>query len=229
MAKVTLTAEDWREARRLYEEDGWDVATIADYFGCAVPTVYKRSGGEKWIRPSRLSTAAADMAERRRQIQDQAAQDLELQVARNTQLRLDVLVGQAREQAIVEANAQEVSRVMMLHRVGATRLRETLASLFAELQLISLPQGSLDQLVELVVKAQSQDIEDERESRRVERETLQAFRDLLGLGNRADIAKKLVDSMIKAVELERKVYGIRDEVTEGDVAKALRELAESHD
>ena len=35
--------------------------------------------------------------------------------------------------------------------------------------------------------------------------------------------------MIKAVELERKVYGIRDEVTEGDVAKALRELAESHD
>ena len=229
MAKITLTTADWKEARRLYEEEGWDAATIADYFGCGVPTVYARSGREKWVKPSRLSRAAADMAERRRKIQDQAAQELELKVAQHTQLRLDVLVGEAREQAIVEANAQEVSRVMLLHRVGATRLRETLASLFAELQLISLPQGALDQLVELVVKAQSQDIEDERESRRVERETLQAFRDLLGLGNRADIAKKLVDSMVKAVELERRVYGIRDEVTEGDVAKALRELAESHD
>lgn len=226
MARIVLTTEDWTEARRLYEEDGWDAATIADYFGCGVPTVYSRS--RKWVRPAR-DTTAAEMAERRRLIQDSASRDLELRVAQQTQLRLDALVGEAREQAIVEANAQEVSRVMLMHRVGASRLRETLASLFAELQLISLPQGSLEQLVELVAKAQSQDIEDERESRRIERETLQAFRDLLGLGNRADIAKKLVDAMVKAVELERKVYGIRDDVTEGDVAKALRELAESHD
>lgn len=229
MARITLTKDDWTEARRLYEAEGWDAATIADYFGCSNPSVYKRIGTEKWVKPPRRSMVAAEMAERRRQIQDQAAQEVEINVARQTQIKLDALVGEAREQAIVEANAQEVSRVMLLHRVGATRLRETLASLFAELQLISLPQGALDQLVELVVKAQSQDIEDERESRRVERETLQAFRDLLGLGNRADIAKKLVDSMVKAVELERRVYGIRDEVTEGDVAKALRELAESHD
>ena len=48
----------------------------------------------------------------------------------------------------------------------------------------------------------------------------------MGLDSRADIAKKLVDSMIKVVDLERRVYGIRDEGNEDDVAKALCELAD---
>ena len=47
---------------------------------------------------------------------------------------------------------------------------------------------------------------------------------VLGLDARADTAKKLVDSMVKIVDLERRVYGIKDDTGETDTVRALKEL-----
>lgn len=231
MATRRLNPEEWGEARRLYEQEGWTHGTIADYFGCATVTVAKRCADEGWKKPDKQHPpqAQARANARRKAIRQRADEEVEYRVALGTASKLDAMVGQAREEAIVEANAQEVSRVMLLHRSGATRLRETVGHLFSELQLISLRPGDLEHLVELVAKAASQDIEDERTARRAEARTIEAFQRLLGLDNRADIAKKLVDAMVRAVDLERRVYGIKDDVTEADVVKALKELADVPD
>lgn len=224
MSRLVITPEQWEEARTLYEVDGWDAQTIAEYYGVSLQTIYTRT--RTWTKPSRNETLA-EARERRRLIQDKATKEVETEVANKVAIKLDQLVGQVREDAIVEANAQELGRVMMLHRTGATRLRETLAALFSELQLASLPQSDLEHLVTLVAEARSEDETDGRTRNRIKRETVEAFSNLLGLDSRADIAKKLVDSMIKAVDLERRVYGIRDEVSESDIAKALKELSDA--
>lgn len=233
MSSVRLSRVQWEEAQRLFEMEGWTSDTIADYYGIKRATVATKAAANGWAKSSRQSYTQAQLrqTERLKAIRANADNAVAVRVAAGVEARLDELVGQAREEAIVEANAQEVSRVMLLHRTGATRVRELVAALFSELQLISLKPTDLEHLVHVVSAAigQEEGDGDEKLQRRIEKQTMQAFRGLLGLDNRADIAKKLVDAMVKVVELERRVYGIRDEVSEGDVAKALKELAGSHD
>lgn len=233
MSSVRLSRVQWEEAQRLFEVEGWTSDTIADYYGVKRATVAAKAAANGWAKSSRQSYTQAQLrqTERLKAIRANADNAVAVRVAAGVEARLDELVGQAREEAIVEANAQEVSRVMLLHRTGATRVRELVAALFSELQLISLKPADLEHLVHVVSAAigQEEGDGDEKLQRRIEKQTVQAFRGLFGLDNRADIAKKLVDAMVKVVELERRVYGIRDEVSEGDVAKALKELAGSHD
>lgn len=227
-----LTRVEWDEARRLYEVEGWTADTIADYFGVSTAAVDQHRAKESWTKPSgavHYTQPQLRSRERLKAIRAKAETEVSERVAVQVSHQLDLLTGQAREEAIVEANAMEVSRVMLLHRSGATQVRELVSQLFRELQLISVPQEHLQALVELVAKTMNQEIEDEKLQKKAERQTVQAFNDLLGLGNRADIAKKLVDAMCKMVDLERRVYGIRDEASEGDVAKALKELADLND
>lgn len=219
---MNMPKESWTLARLLYERDGWLPEMISDYFGRdrLLPSdVASRIIRDRWVAPdNQLSEREMSRAMARKQrIQDVASRDVEIKVAKAVSEKLGELVGEVREEAIVEANAMEVSRVMLLHRTGATDMRETLSRMFSELKLAGLSDTDLMGLINVVAKE-----EGEEDSKKI----AAAFRRVMGLDNRADIAKKLVDSMIKVVDLERRVYGIRDEGNEDDVAKALRELAD---
>ena len=63
---------------------------------------------------------------------------------------------------------------------------------------------------------------DEQDKKR--EKAVRTFMAVLGLDARADTAKKLVDSMVKIVDLERRVYGIKDDTGETDTVRALKEL-----
>lgn len=219
---MKMPKENWALARLYYERDGWLPEMISDYFGRdkLLPSdVSARAIRDRWVPPEHQHTdreMTRSMA-RKQRIQDVASRDLEIQVAKAVTEKLGELVGEVREEAIVEANALEVSRVMLLHRTGATGMREMLSRMFSELKLASLSDADLMGLIHVVAQE-----EGEEDSKKI----ATAFRKVMGLDSRADIAKKLVDSMIKVVDLERRVYGIRDEGNEDDVAKALRELAD---
>jgi len=45
---------------------------------------------------------------------------------------------------------------------------------------------------------------------------------------RVDMASKLTTALSRLVELERRVYGIKDDVGETDLVRALKELADAH-
>lgn len=219
---MKMVKESWTLARLLYERDGWLPEMISDYFGRdkLLPSdVSARAIRDRWAAPdNQMSDRETSRAMARKQrIQDVASRDVEIKVAQAVSEKLGELAGEVREDAIVEANAMEVSRVMLLHRTGATDMRETLGRMFSELKLASLSDAELMSLINVVA-----DEEGEVDSKKV----AAAFRRVMGLDSRVDIAKKLVDSMIKVVDLERRVYGIRDEGNEDDVAKALRELAD---
>lgn len=207
MGTSVITVAEWAEARRLFEQEGWTAVMLGDYLGMSSHSIYARVRREGWKRCEQPAT------KRRAIIQELAEQQVAEEVAAQ--------LGEAREDAILEANAQEVSRVMLLHRSGATKMRELVGRMFNELQLACVPEEDMMRLIELVAA--------EEPTPRAEAKTIAAFRQLLGLDARADTAKKLVDSMIKVVDLERRVYGIRDEVTEGDVARALKELAAQYE
>lgn len=221
--RAKMSSENWAEAKSLREDHRWSIAAIADYFGITERQISTRAKLDSWKEPA---TVEKDQSEMRRQVQAKAEEKAMEFAATQLNIRLDELTTDARRDAIVEAQAIEVSRVMTLHRSGATRTRELVSRLFNELQFASIPEADLMRLVEIVAKEDTQGIETEATARRIERQTIQAFRGLLGLDSRADIAKKLVDAMVKVVELERKVYGIKDEVSEGDIAKALKELSD---
>ena len=215
---------EWAEARRLYEDEGWTAERIRDYFGMSIPAIYSHSGAEKWKKKYEKTDVER---RRRRSLQERAVTitDNDLAIKRDA-AKFARLVGEARDDALAEATAQELSRVMMLHRVGATRLRELLSRMFGELEIVSLQNGDLEAIIAAVAKARAADKSaDGAQPESVERGVIAAFARLLGLDTRADIAKKIVDCMCRVVDMERRVYGIRDEVTETDVAKALRELA----
>jgi len=218
---MKMAKEGWVLARLLYERDGWVPEMISDYFGrdrLAPAEVSARALRDRWVAPEhQMTDREANRAMARKQrIQDVASRGVEVEVAKHVSERLDELFGEAREDAIVEANAMEVSRVMLLHRSGATDIRETISRMFNELKLSSVTDEELLGLIRVVANEEGSETE----------KVARAFRKVMGLNERADIAKKLVDSMVKVVDLERRVYGIKDEGAMDDVARALKELAD---
>ena len=98
--------------------------------------------------------------------------------------------------------------------------------MLAELQAMGTSREKLQQLIEMVATWESQqdpDIDFDEQDRRREN-AIKTFSKMLTLDVRADTAKKLVDSMVKIVDLERRVYGIKDDTGETDTVRALKEL-----
>ena len=161
--------------------------------------------------------------ERRRKVQERAEEQIREEVAQQDP---DLIRRLGYEEGVIEASAQEQARVMRLHRAGATDTRKLITGMLAELQAVSVSRDKLEQLVEMAatwVSQQDPDADFDEQDKKREK-AVRTFMAVLGLDARADTAKKLVDSMVKIVDLERRVYGIKDDQGETDTVKALKEL-----
>lgn len=161
--------------------------------------------------------------DRRRKVQERAEEQIREEVAQQDP---DLIRRLGYEDGVVEASAQEQARVMRLHRTGATDTRKLITGMLAELQAVSVSRDKLEQLVEMAATWESQqdpDADFDEQDKKREK-AIKTFMAMLSLDVRADTAKKLVDSMVKIVDLERRVYGIKDDTGETDTVRALKEL-----
>jgi len=209
------------KARLLFERDGARLEDISRETGLGLVELAALATEELWVLPAVGSSPA-----RRDRIHTLAEDEVERSVARAVAEQLDAMSADLREDAIIEANALEVSRVMKLHRAGATQTREIVVRLTKELQLTCLKEEQVADILEAIALEESQEGDTEAQQRRTSQRVTQAFKRLLSLDTRVDTAKKLVESLARVVDLERRVYGIKDEGNESDVARALKELAE---
>lgn len=182
---------------------------IAEKYGLEEYQVLNLVKKRKWGR---------DLSKR---IQQETTQRLQQEVA----LALEQQQGAMMENAIVEANVAMQAAITRHHRTGATSTRESILKLVAELGAFAIPQEQLDRFCELAALRRSQAIEDFDAQSQEYAKALDTFQRLVELPSRAKTAKDLVGALASVVELERKVYGIKEEVQENDLVKALRDLA----
>lgn len=200
---------DEEAVRRDYEADVLTRSEIASKHSIPLTDLHNLISRRGWSRP--LGRRIKQAAEKK--IQDEVAK------------QVDEKRGEFIEEAIVEANAMVQAAITKHHRSGASTAREAAVKLLAEMSALAISQEQLNQFIEVAALQQSQGVDDFDVQERVRREAVETFRKLTGLGSRSNTLKNLVGALSQAVDLERKVYGIREEVVENDVTKALRELA----
>lgn len=157
-----------------------------------------------------------------KRIQDRAQE----QVAKEVAEQVAAHRNEVTEDAIVEANALVQVSVVKHHRSGASEARATAMKLMAEMGALAIPRAHLEQFIETAAALHAQRAADDFDGQdKIREQAIETFLQLIGLGSRASTLKNLVGALTQAIELERKVYGIKEEAQESDLAKALRELA----
>lgn len=115
----------------------------------------------------------------------------------------------ATDAAIIDANADVMATVMVAHRKDVGRGRSLTMKLLTELEGQCDNPDLLEQLADLLTKPEEDD--SEAAIKRKER-MYEQFNRAVSLGARVDTMKKLADSLKSLVELERKVYGISEDI-----------------
>lgn len=114
--------------------------------------------------------------------------------------------------AIIDANADVLATVMWSHRKDVGKGRTLTMKLLQELEGQCDNPDLLEQLAEILTAPEDGD--SEGAARRKER-MYEQFNRAVSLGGRVDTMKKLADALKSLVELERKVYGINDDIKGG--------------
>lgn len=180
------------------------------------------------ISPRELDSAVISgkwTRELKRRIQERA----EEKVAKDLAESMAEFRDQAISDAIVEANAASTAQVMKAHRSGATTARELAVKLLDEMGALTVPRQALIQFAEIAADMEVQRVcpdEDFKTQEKIRMQALETFMELTKLPAKSKVFRDLVASLTQSVDLERKVYGIRDEEGgDNDVVKGLRELA----
>ena len=223
------TADDVAFIRDQIEKQGKTQADVAAILKTGQPQIsnlcVKHGIGATAEKRAGLATGRpTEAAERRRRaVQEKAEQKIAEEVALQD---VETVRRLGFEEGVIEASAIEQARIMRLHRSGATETRETITGMLAELRALGVSRKQLDQLIEMAACWEAQqDPDDDFDAQDKKREAaIKTFSKMLQLDCRADTAKKLVDSMVKIVDLERRVYGIKDDTGETDTVRALKEL-----
>lgn len=248
-----LSADDQQRARTLYEQ-GVPPAELARALGLTNIDIGRQARAGSWERPlaspledirrdyeagvlsyaevarkhsvdnSRLGGLARKHGWTRRlekRIRAEAEKRLQEEVAQALEQQRDAVL----DEAIVEANASMQATITKHHRTGATGARETVLKLLAEMGALAIPQKELMRFAEVAALLRSQEQEDFDAQDQAYRDAIDTFTRLVGLNTRSTTAKNLVEALGKVVDLERRVYGIREEAVENDAVKALKELA----
>lgn len=111
--------------------------------------------------------------------------------------------------AEVNANAMVIANVVLSHRTDVGKGRSLTRKLLQELEGQCDNPDLLKQLADILLAPEDGD--SEAATKRKER-MYEQFNRALSLGGRVDTMKKLADSLKSMVELERKVYGINDDI-----------------
>lgn len=212
---------DWKRALVDLKAMEWDFrqgiltnSEIARKYNTTRQAVHQFSVDRRWERD--LDT----------QIREQSAARVREQIAIELDEAIAAKEGELREEAIVEANAVIQSKITRQHQIGASTARDTALKLMREMGALAIPEEELMQFVLLAAERRVANIDDFDKQAEARDKAINTFLALINLPSRSTTIKNLVNALVQSIEIERKVYGIKDAVGETDVTKALRELAD---
>jgi uncharacterized membrane-anchored protein YjiN (DUF445 family) len=108
---------------------------------------------------------------------------------------------------VIERSALTQAEVLKRGRQRIDRMNTILENMFEELAAQALLKEHINDIALLISAAEGQS--DDVSEAKLER-MANSFRKTLALDNRADVAKKLVDSLKNLIGLERQAYGLAD-------------------
>ncbi len=194
---------DWEAVEREYRAGIRSLKDIGDEYGVSAPGILKRAKKEEWTRDLTAKIKAkADAKVNAALVNDSV----------NEQSKVT-------ERELVDVVAGAQASVQIGQRKDVTRVRGIVQKLFAEIE------GQIDGLEELAELGELMRREDERGQDKLN----DLYQKIIAFPSRVDSAKKLTESLRIAVELERKVWRIKDdpEPSSTVVAKADPTLSPS--
>lgn len=188
---------DWAEIEAAYRSGVSSLRKIAGEHSITEGAIRKRAKKESWVR---------DLSERI----SQRADDLVRMEAVRSEVRNSSRVP---DREIIEANAELQANVVRGERRDITRYRGLVAKLFAELEVTTDNVELMEQLGELMTTPGEAGIDKINE----------LYRKVVSLPGRVDMAKKLVETLEKLINSERRVFNIKDEDGDG-VKRFINEI-----
>lgn len=202
MAQTEKAAPDWERIEADYRAGLLSVREIAASQGISHTAIQKRAKADGWERDlSAKIKAKADALVAKREVAKQVAKD-----------RVET------DKVIVEANAEVIANVRLMHRTDIKRYRELANSLLQEIEVETRDLDLFEQLGELL-RSEDDKGQDKRND---------IYRKVISGASRIDSMKKLADTLKVLIGLERESYGIgeADKPQPGDSAALLREIVE---
>lgn len=199
---------DWRQIEQDYRVGIKSVRQIAGEHGVSHTAIQKAAKRHEWSRDlSAKITARADELVAKSAVASPVA--TESGSAAPTGMR-NLL--RPTEAAIVDGNARVVADVRLTHRRTILRLQSLATVLTGELEVTSSPegQGLVESLMDAVDKPDEDDEETALEQKARRKKQLELLDKVLGLPERIDSMKRLVELSDRLVQLERQAHGITD-------------------
>jgi hypothetical protein len=176
---------DWEAVEREYRAGIRSLKDIGDEYGVSAPGILKRAKKEEWTRDLTAKIKAkADAKVNAALVNDSV----------NEQSKVT-------ERELVDVVAGAQASVQIGQRKDVTRARGIVQKLFAEIE------GQIDGLEELSELGELMRREDDRGQDKLN----DLYQKIIAFPSRVDSAKKLTESLRIAVELERKVWRIKDD------------------
>lgn len=179
---------DWERIEIDYRAGLLTLREIAEQHKITHAAIMKRAKRDKWERnlQARIQARADELVSKT------------LVSKEVTKERMDT------EKKVIEENAHALVEVKRSHIQGINKLQKVCDDLMSELVTQSISKEELQQIAEFAVLQQTQD-GDQPDPKDVQKR-LDSFLKLLGLSDRADTFKKLVDAKTRLVTLERTIF-----------------------
>ena len=181
---------DWERIEIDYRAGILTLREIADQQKVSHVAIMKRAKRDRWVRDlnAKIQARAQELVTK---------EQLPPQV---TKISLET------EKETIEANAKVISDVIRSHRSGLIKLQKVCDDLTAELVEQSISKEQLQQIAELAALVETQD--GDKPDQAEINDKLKAFKKMLGLGNRAETFKKLVEAKTRLITLERTAFDL---------------------
>lgn len=184
MAQEKKAAPDWERIEADYRAGLLSVREIAASQKISHVAIAKRAKRDGWER---------DLSKR---IQDKA----DALVTSRAVTSLVTTEKAVTDRTIVEANAEVIANIRLLHRTDIARSRRLAMALLSEVEAQTSDLELFDRLAELVI-----DTGNDAESK-----LLEAYRRVISTPGRIDGMKKLAETLKTLIGLEREAYGLTD-------------------
>lgn len=184
MTEVAKVEPDWVAIERDYRAGRDTLRAIADRNGVSHVAIQKRAKKEGWVR---------DLA-------GKIAAKTEALVTKDAVTKSVTKEDLVTEREIIEANAELNASVIRGQRQDIRRARELVSKLFNELEQTTDNIDLMEQIGELMARPDDAGLDKIND----------LYRKILSLPGRVDMVKKLVETLDKLIDKERKVFNIED-------------------
>jgi hypothetical protein len=199
---------DWERIEADYRAGALSLREIATKDGHVTEgAIRKRAKKLEWTRDlaARISAKADDLVRK------------ETVRKEGTQLKI---ANPAADRLIVEANAEAIARVRLSHRTDISKARSLCLALLGELEVASQEALTIQQLADLLDKAEKGD---DGEGKGLSDSIWKALDRAMQLPGRAGTLKALSDSLRTLITLEREAWGLAaaDSTPDRDASAAI--------